>query len=96
MSIMTNMTFISKNEMHTISFVKKYNLSIYKGTLSPYHLKCTYFIFDKNKDMGSCLSLSYQGMENVFQELDAVVKDESTSIPFAIFLQMWNFMQKNQ
>jgi hypothetical protein len=26
-------------------------------------------------------------MENVFQELDAVVKDESASLPFVIFLQ---------
>jgi len=26
-------------------------------------------------------------MENVFQELDAVVKNESASLPFVIFLQ---------
>jgi hypothetical protein len=31
--------------------------------------------------MGSYLSLSYQAIENVLQELDAVVKDESASLP---------------
>jgi hypothetical protein len=36
-----------------------------------------YFEFDKKNDMASYLSLSYQAMENVLQELDAVVKDES-------------------
>jgi hypothetical protein len=41
-----------------------------------------YFEFDKKNDMASYLSLSYQVMENVLQELDAVVKDESAS--FAI------------
>jgi hypothetical protein len=44
--------------------------------------------------MASYLSLSYQGMENVFQELDAVVKDESTSIAFAISLQNVEFHAK--
>jgi hypothetical protein len=34
--------------------------------------------------MAPYLSLSYQAMENVLQELDVVVKDESTSLPFAI------------
>jgi hypothetical protein len=34
--------------------------------------------------MASYLSLSYQAMKNVLQELDAVVKDEFTSLPFAI------------
>jgi hypothetical protein len=41
-----------------------------------------YFEFDKKNDMASYLSLSYQAMENVLQELDVVVKDESTSLPF--------------
>jgi hypothetical protein len=61
--------------------------SIYKGTLSPYHLKCMYFEFDKKDDMASYLSLSYQAMDNVFQKLDAVVKDECASLPFVISLQ---------
>jgi hypothetical protein len=46
-----------------------------------------YFEFDKKNDMASYLSLLYQAMENVFQELDAVVKDEFASLPFAISLQ---------
>jgi hypothetical protein len=46
-----------------------------------------YFEFDKNDDIVFYLSLSYQAMENVFQELDVVVKDESTSLPFVIFPQ---------
>jgi hypothetical protein len=58
--------------------------STYKGTLSPYHLKRMYFEFDKKNDMASYLSLSYQAMENVLQELDAVVKDEYASMPFTI------------
>jgi hypothetical protein len=56
----------------------------YEGTLSPYHLKRMYFEFDKKDDMAPYLSLSYQAMENVLQKLDVVVKDESTSLPFAI------------
>jgi len=36
-----------------------------------------YFEFDKKNDMASYLSLSYEAMENVLQELDVVVKDES-------------------
>ncbi len=55
-----------------------------KGTLSPYHFKRMYFEFDKKNDMASYLSLSYQTMENVLQDLDAVVKDESASLPFVI------------
>jgi hypothetical protein len=46
-----------------------------------------YFEFDKKNDMASYFSLSYQAMENVLQKLDAVVKNESTSLPFAISLQ---------
>jgi hypothetical protein len=34
--------------------------------------------------MASYLSLFYQGMENVFQELDAIVKNEFASMPFII------------
>jgi hypothetical protein len=34
--------------------------------------------------MASYLSLSYQAVENVFQELDVVVKDEYASLPFVI------------
>jgi flagellar biosynthesis/type III secretory pathway chaperone len=34
--------------------------------------------------MASYLSLSYQAMENVLQELDTVVKDEFASLPFVI------------
>jgi hypothetical protein len=41
-----------------------------------------YFEFDKKNDMAYYLSLSYQAMENVLQELDVVVKDEFTSLPF--------------
>jgi hypothetical protein len=58
----------------------------YKGTLSPYHLKHMYFEFDKKNDMASYLSLSYQVVENVLQELDVVVKDEYASMPFIISL----------
>jgi flagellar biosynthesis/type III secretory pathway chaperone len=46
-----------------------------------------YFEFDKKNDMASYLSLSYQAMENVLQELDAVVKDEFVSLPCAISLR---------
>ncbi len=38
----------------------------------------------KKKDVASYLSLSYQAMENVLQELDVDVKGESTSLPFVI------------
>jgi len=43
-----------------------------------------YFEFDKKNDMASYLSLSYQAMENVLQELDAVVKDKFASLPCVI------------
>jgi len=43
-----------------------------------------YFEFDKKNDMASYLSLSYQAMENVLQELDVVVKVEYATLPFAI------------
>jgi hypothetical protein len=56
----------------------------YKGTLNPYHLKRMYFEFVKNNDMAFYLSLLYQAMENVLQELDVVVKDEYASLPCAI------------
>ncbi len=46
-----------------------------------------YFEFDKNNDMTFYLSLSYQAMENVLQELDVVVKVEFASLPFAISSQ---------
>jgi hypothetical protein len=42
-----------------------------------------YFEFDKKNNMAFYLSLSYQAMENVFQKLDVVVKDEYASLPFA-------------
>jgi hypothetical protein len=60
-----------------------------------YHLKRVYFEFDKKDDMASCLSLSYQAMENVLQELDGVVKDESTSLSFVIYLQKMESLTKN-
>jgi hypothetical protein len=53
-----------------------------------------YFEFDKKDDMASYLSFSYQAKENVFQELDVVVKDEFASLPFAIFLQKVQFLAK--
>jgi hypothetical protein len=53
-----------------------------------------YFEFDKNNDMASYFSLSYQAMENVLQELDVVVKDESTSLRFVISLQKEEFPTK--
>jgi hypothetical protein len=54
-----------------------------------------YFEFDKKYDMASYLSLSYQAMENVLQELDAIVKDESTSMPFVISPQKVESFAKN-
>jgi len=72
------------NKRDAYSLIRQEIQSTYKGTLSPYHLKHIYFEFDKKNDMASYLSLSYQAMENVLQELDAVVKDESASLPFAI------------
>jgi len=73
---------IHLNKRDAYSLIRKEIQSTYKGTSSPYHLKRMYFEFDKKNDMASYLSLSYQAMENVLQELDAVVKDESAS--FAI------------
>jgi hypothetical protein len=45
--------------------------------------------------MTSYLSLSYQAMENVIQELDVVVKDEFTPLPFAISPQKVESPAKN-
>jgi hypothetical protein len=53
-----------------------------------------YFEFDKKNDMASYLSLSFQAMENVLQELDAVVKDEYAPLPFAISSQKVEFATK--
>jgi hypothetical protein len=78
---------IHLNKQDAYILIRQEIQSIYKGTLSPYHLKCMYFEFDKKDDMASYLSLSYQAMENVFQELDAIVKDECASLPFVISLQ---------
>jgi hypothetical protein len=75
------------NKRDAYNLIRQEIQSTYKGTLSPYHLKRMYFEFDKKNDMASYLSLSYQAMENVLQELDVVVKDESTSLPFVIFPQ---------
>jgi hypothetical protein len=75
---------IHLNKRDAYSLIRQEIQSTYKGTLSPYHLKRMYFEFDKKNDMASYLSLSYQAMENVLQELDAVVKDESAPLPFAI------------
>jgi len=75
---------IHLNKRDAYSLIRQEIQSTYKGILSPYHLKCMYFEFDKKNDMASYLSLSYQAMENVLQELDVVVKNEYTSLPFAI------------
>jgi hypothetical protein len=53
-----------------------------------------YFEFDKKDDMASYFSLSHQTMENVLQRLDAVVKDEFASLPFAISPQKVEFLAK--
>jgi len=52
-----------------------------------------YFEFDKENDMASYLSLSYPAMENVLQELDAIVKDEYPSL---FLFKRWNLLQRNQ
>jgi hypothetical protein len=78
---------IHLNKRDAYSLIRQEIQSTYKGTLSPYHLKRMYFEFDKKNDMASYLSLSYQAMENVLQELDGVVKDESAPLPFVIFPQ---------
>jgi hypothetical protein len=75
---------IHLNKRNAYSLIRQEIQSTYKGTLSPYHLKRMYFEFDKKNDMASYLSLSYQAMENVLQELDGVVKDESAPLPFVI------------
>ncbi len=74
---------IHLNKRDAYNFIRQEIQSTYKGTLNPYHLKRMYFEFDQKNDMASYLSLSYQAMENVLQELDAVMK-ESASLPFAI------------
>jgi len=83
---------IHLNKRDAYSLIRQEIQSTYKGTLSPYHLKRMYFEFDKKNDMASYLSLSYQVMENVLQELDAVVKDESAS--FTISPQKVEFPAK--
>jgi hypothetical protein len=75
---------IHLNKRDAYSLIRQEIQTTYKGTLSPYHFKRMYFEFDKKNDMASYLSLSYQAMENVLQELDAVVKDESASLPCVI------------
>jgi hypothetical protein len=75
---------IHLNKRDAYSLIHQEIQTTYKGTLSPYHLKHMYFEFDKENDLASYLSLSYQAMENVLQELDAVVKDESASLPYVI------------
>ncbi len=70
--------------MRCIQFHPLRNIVYLQGTWSPYHLKRMYFEFDKKNDMASYLSLSYQAMENVLQELDAVVKDEFASLTCVI------------
>jgi hypothetical protein len=75
---------IHLNKRDAYNFICQEIQFTYKGTLGPYHLKCIYFEFDKKNDMASYLSLSYQAMENVLQELDVVAKDESASLPFVI------------
>jgi hypothetical protein len=67
---------IHLNKRDAYSLIHQEIQTTYKGTLNPYHLKRMYFEFDKKNDMASYLSLSYQAIENVLQELDAVVKDE--------------------
>ncbi len=42
--------------------------------------------------MASYLSLSYQTMENVFQELEVVVKDDYASLPFVVPSQKAKFL----
>ncbi len=75
---------IHLNKRDAYSLIRQEIQSTYKGTLSPYYLKRMYFEFDKKNDMASYLSLSYQAMENVLQELDVVVKVEYATLPFAI------------
>jgi hypothetical protein len=79
-----NQADIHLNRQDAYNFIRQEIQSTYKGTLSLYHLKHMYFEFDKKNNMASYLSLSYQAMKNVLQELDSVVKHESTSLPFVI------------
>jgi hypothetical protein len=44
--------------------------------------------------MAFYLSLPYQAMENVLQELDAIVKDEFASLPFTISPQKVDSLAK--
>jgi len=44
--------------------------------------------------MASYLSLSYQAMDNVLQELDAIMKNDYASMPFIISLQKVEFLVK--
>jgi hypothetical protein len=78
---------IHLNKRDAYNFIRQEIQPTYEGILSPYHFKRIYFEFDKKNDMASYLSLLYQAMENVLQELDAIVKDESTCLPFVIFPQ---------
>jgi hypothetical protein len=78
---------IHLNKQDAYNLIRQKIQTTYKGTLSPYHFKRMYFEFDKKNDMASYLSLSYQAMENVLQELDAVVKDESASLPCVMSLR---------
>jgi hypothetical protein len=85
---------IHLNKQDAYNFIRQEIQSTYKGTLSPYNLKRIYFEFDKKNDMTSYLYLSYQAMENVFQELDVIVKDEFSSLPFAISPQKLESLAK--
>jgi hypothetical protein len=84
LNVTYNQDDIHLKKRDAYSLIRQEIQSTYKGTLSPYHLKRMYFEFDKKNDMASYLSLSYQAMENVLQELDALVKDEYASMPFTI------------
>ncbi len=89
-----NQDAIHLKKWDAYSFIRQEIQSTYKETLSPYHLKCMYFEFDKKNDMACYLSLLYQAMENVFQKLDVVVKDEYASLPFTISLRKVEFLAK--
>jgi hypothetical protein len=82
-----NQDDIHLKKQDAYSLIRQEIQSTYKGTLSPYHLKRMYFEFDKKNDMASYLSLSYQAMDNVLQELDAIMKNDYASMPFTISLQ---------
>jgi hypothetical protein len=80
------------NKWDAYSLIRQEIQSIYKGTLSPYHLKRMYFEFDKKDGMASYFSLSYQTMENILQELNAIVKVESHPCPLLSLLKRWNLL----